>query len=67
MPVLWYEVSQGFWRTRDGRFDLFSSQDQIGEVFTAIDWDYGKRIRTRTKEGAVEWCQERAGKYENAT
>lgn len=53
----WRCASRGFWRTADGRFDLFFAE--AAGHWTVIDWNAGRRFRAYEMADCVAWCEGR--------
>ena len=56
----WITCGKEFWRTLNGRFDLFSSEDSYGKFYVALDADHGRVFKTRDIMRAQKWVAEQA-------
>lgn len=56
--MTWLLVSRGFYRSRDGRFDVWLSDRGAWWVTDAVA---GRVARFRSEANAKAWCERRAG------
>ncbi len=57
--LVWVKESPGFFRSGDGRYDVFFSA--AVDAWVAVDWEAAKKHRAANYADAVRWCERQAG------